>query len=302
LSTIKTWFSAFRFRTLPLSLASIGMGGFLAASIDAFQPAVFIFCIITTVLLQILSNLANDFGDYKNGADSLTRKGPARAVQSGKISPGGMKRAIKLFAFLSLMSGIYLLYLGLDISFNFLGFFLVGIFAILAAIKYTAGNNPYGYSGLGDISVFIFFGLVGVMGTCFLQANYVSFKFLFPAISCGLFSVAVLNINNIRDIESDRQAGKKSVPVRLGPYKARIYHCMLLIGGCLSTLVFMVCNYNFHSPFDFLFLLSFPFFIYNGLVVWKTQDPVLLDPYLRQMALSTLFYVLSFGIGMVLGH
>jgi 1,4-dihydroxy-2-naphthoate octaprenyltransferase len=278
------------------------MGAFLAASIGSFKPIVFIFCIITTIFLQILSNLANDYGDYKNGADSAKRKGPLRAVQSGKISPAGMKRGIKFFAFLSLMSGVYLLYLGLDISFNFFGFFLVGIFAILAAIKYTAGDKPYGYSGLGDISVFLFFGLVGVLGTCFLQAKDVPLKFIFPAISCGLFSVCVLNINNIRDIDSDRLAGKRSIPVRLGLSKARIYHWILLSGACLSTIYFMISYYNFDSPFDFLFLLSFPFIIYNGYKVWKIQDPVLLDPYLKQMALTTLFYVLSFGIGIIAGH
>jgi 1,4-dihydroxy-2-naphthoate octaprenyltransferase len=299
---IKIWFSAFRLRTLPLSIASIGMGGFLAASIDSFQPSIFIFCVITTVLLQILSNLANDYGDYKNGVDGLTRKGPARAVQSGKISPKGMVRAIKFFAFLSLMSGVYLLYLGLDISFNFLGFFLLGLLAILAAIKYTAGAKPYGYSGWGDISVFIFFGLVGVLGTCFLQADYLPLSFLLPAGSCGFFSAAVLNINNIRDIDSDKLAGKRSIPVRLGAYAARIYHWLLLIAGCLCTVFFMLLSYNFNSAFDFLFLLSFPFIIYNGLIVWKTKDPLLLDSCLRLMALSTLFYVFSFGVGILLGH
>jgi 1,4-dihydroxy-2-naphthoate octaprenyltransferase len=302
LSTVKTWLSAFRLRTLPLSLSSIGMGTFLAGSLHSFRPTVFIFCIITTLFLQILSNLANDYGDYKNGADSLNRKGPSRAVHSGKISPKGMIRAIKFFAVLSLMSGLYLLYISLDISFNFLGFFLLGLLAILAAIKYTAGAKPYGYSGMGDLSVFIFFGLVGVLGTCFLQANMVPLKFLLPAISCGFFSVAVLNINNIRDIESDKQAGKMSIPVRLGPFKARIYHWILLIGGCLSTVFFMMFSYKFNNPFDFLFLLSFPFIIYNGILIWKTSDPVLLDPYLKLMALSTLFYVLSFGLGIILGH
>jgi 1,4-dihydroxy-2-naphthoate polyprenyltransferase len=292
------WIKACRLRTLPLSLSSIGMGGFLAAWVHAFKPLIFIFCILTTVLLQILSNLANDYGDFKNGADNVIRKGPTRTVQSGLISPKSMKRAVFVFALLSLFSGLYLLYLGLDISFNFLGFFLLGMLAILAAIKYTAGNNPYGYAGFGDVSVFLFFGLAGVLGTYFLQTNEVSPSLLLPAASCGLFSVAVLNINNIRDIESDAMAGKKSIPVRLGPYKARIYHWCLLFLGCFLILIFTWIKFS--SPVQLIYLASFILMIRNGMVIWNTKEPHLLDPYLKQMSLSTLLFVISFGIGLLL--
>jgi 1,4-dihydroxy-2-naphthoate polyprenyltransferase len=296
--TFNAWIKACRLRTLPLSLSSIGMGGFLAAWVHAFKPLIFIFCILTTVLLQILSNLANDYGDFKNGADSVMRKGPKRAVQSGLISPKAMKWAIIIFSLLSLFSGMYLLYLGLDISFNFLGFFLLGILAILAAIKYTAGRNPYGYAGFGDVSVFFFFGLVGVLGTYFLQTDDLSPSLLLPAASCGLFSVAVLNINNIRDIESDAMAGKKSIPVRLGPYKARIYHWFLLFLACTCSLIFIWIKFT--SGWQLIFLSSFVLMLRNGMVIWNTKEPRLLDPYLKQMSLSTLFYVITFGVGLLL--
>ncbi|MFL5730919.1 MAG: 1,4-dihydroxy-2-naphthoate polyprenyltransferase [Cytophagaceae bacterium] len=295
---LKAWIKASRLRTLPLSLSSIGMGGFLAAWEHSFKPVIFLFCVLTTILLQVLSNLANDYGDFKNGADSVIRKGPQRAVQSGIISPKSMKRAIILFSLLSLVSGVYLLYLGLDITFNFLGFFLLGLLAILAAIKYTAGRNPYGYAGFGDVSVFLFFGLVGVLGTCFLQSSHLDPAMLFPAASCGLFSVAVLNINNIRDIESDAEAGKKSIPVRLGPYKARIYHWSLLFAGCCCALIFTW--YRFSSGLQLIYLISFILMLRNGMVIWKTQEPHLIDPYLKQMSLSTLFFVLTFGVGLLL--
>jgi 1,4-dihydroxy-2-naphthoate polyprenyltransferase len=297
-ATFKAWIRACRLRTLPLSLSSIGMGGFLAAWVHAFKPMIFVFCVLTTILLQVLSNLANDYGDFKNGADSVIRKGPKRAVQSGLISPKSMKRAIITFALLSLFSGIYLLYLGLDISFNFLGFFLLGLLAILAAIKYTAGKNPYGYAGFGDVSVFLFFGLVGVLGTYFLQTNQVSPSLLLPAASCGLFSVAVLNINNIRDIESDALAGKKSIPVRLGHYKARIYHWCLLFLGCFSALIFTWIKFS--SAVQLIYLISFILMIRNGLMIWNTKEPQLLDPYLKQMSLSTLFFVFTFGLGLLM--
>lgn len=177
-------------------------------------------------------------------------------------------------------------------------FFGLGILCIIAAIKYTAGKNPYGYAGLGDISVFTFFGLVGVLGTYYLHGQDFSSDLILPAISCGMFSVAVLNVNNIRDIESDEVAGKKSIPVRLGPKKARIYHWIILAGGLLSTIIFLIIHYQ--SLTNLLVLLSFPLIIYNGISVSKKQTAMELDPYLKQMALSTLFYVIAFGLGFVL--
>ena len=294
---IKAWISAFRPRTLPLALSSIGMGSFLAATHQKFNLPVVLLCALTTILLQVLSNLANDYGDSQHGADSLHREGPKRAVQAGAISASEMKRGMLITGIMSLISGILLLYVafGLEGIYLFLVFLGLGLLCIWAAVSYTAGNNPYGYAGLGDISVFVFFGLVGVLGTFFLQTQEFLSQVIWPAASLGFFSTGVLNINNIRDIRSDELAGKRSVPVRLGPKLARVYHWLLLLAGLGCAFIYVVQQYK--SPWQFLFLLTLPLFIYNGIRVYKLQTPAQLDPYLKQMALSTMLFVLLFGIG-----
>lgn len=297
--TFKIWLQAIRLRTLFLALASIAMGTFLAAANNKFNLLITVLCSLTAIFLQILSNLSNDYGDFVNGADSVHRVGPTRVVQSGQITTGSMRRAIWLFTILSLGTGFYLLIVAIKFSpLNFFGLFMIGILAIIAAIKYTAGKNPYGYSGLGDISVFIFFGWVGVMGTYFLQAGGLESSLFLPATSCGLFSVAVLNINNIRDIESDKRAGKMSIPVRIGRHKAKIYHWVLLLSGILCAVIFTILNYTHYA--QWLFLLSLPLLIKNGIMTWKIQNPTALNPYLKQMAISTLIFVLCFGTGLLL--
>lgn len=294
----KNWIQAFRLRTLPLSLSCIGMGGFLAAAADKFDGLLFTLCCVTTIFLQVLSNLANDYGDSIHGADSAERKGPSRAVQSGAISSTQMRNAVIIFSLLSLASGLLLLFLAFGNNWQGILFFLgLGLLSILAAIGYTVGKKPYGYMGLGDFSVLIFFGLVGVLGSYYLFAQQVSWLEVLPALSCGLFSIAVLNVNNIRDIESDRLAGKYSIPVRIGKQKATVYHWILLISGILSALFY--CLLSYRTPWQFLFLLSVPFFIKNGLaVVQKPSEE--LDPFLKQLAISTLFFVISFGIGLII--
>ncbi len=295
----KAWITAFRLRTLPLALSSIGMGAFIAAIQNAFNGAIFGFCALTTVLLQILSNLANDYGDTVNGADSDERTGPARMVQSGLISLGEMRKAMGVFILLALGSGIYLLYLAFGFDWEaFLFFFGLGVLSILAALAYTAGRKPYGYIGLGDLSVFIFFGLIGVLGSYYLYTQDLAWDLILPAASCGLFSVAVLNVNNIRDIESDQKAGKFSIPVRIGRSKAVVYHWFLLIGGLLSAVAYVTLNFN--SPLQLLFLLVSPLIIKNGMAVSTKTASDQLDPYLKQMAISTLLFVLLFGIGNLL--
>ena len=205
----KAWLHAFRLRTLPLSLSCIGMAGFLAAAAGKFDLVLFLLCCITTIFLQVLSNLANDYGDSIHGADHAERKGPTRAVQSGAISLSQMRNAVILFSLLSLVSGVMLLLLSFGTDWLAIFFFFgLGLLSILAAIGYTVGKKPYGYIGLGDISVLIFFGLVGVMGSFYLFTHQISWLEVLPALSCGLFSIAVLNVNNIRDIDSDRMAGK----------------------------------------------------------------------------------------------
>ena len=297
-ATIKPWINAIRLRTLPLSLASIGMGSFLAAYAGKFSLQIFCFCALTTIFLQILSNLANDYGDTKHGADSTDRKGPMRMVQSGLISKKAMRVAIILLIILSLASGVYLLYLAFGLNQQaFITFLLIGIASILAAIAYTAGSKPYGYAGLGDLSVLIFFGFVGVIGSYYLYTLEIYPGLILPALSCGFFSIAVLNLNNIRDIESDKLAGKLSIPVRLGRKRAIIYHQFLLIGGTASALAFAILEVK-NWP-AFLFLLVIPLLVKNFIAVKKIEDPRKLDPYLKQMAVSTLAFVILFGLGLL---
>lgn len=275
------------------------MGSFLAASRGSFDGFILTFCISTTIFLQVLSNLANDYGDTMNGADSGEREGPARAVQLGAISLVSMKRAISAFTLFSLVSGLSLLYITFGWDWNSLFFFLgLGVLSIIAAITYTAGRKPYGYAGLGDLSVLLFFGLVGVMGSSYLYMQMIEWSFILPAMSCGLFSVAVLNINNIRDIESDQKAGKYSIPVRLGREKAIIYHWVLIFSGIGASILFTVLYSQNYS--QWLFLLATPLLIKNVIGVSKNKDAKTIDPYLKQMAISTLLFVLLFGVGLML--
>lgn len=290
------WLGAFRLRTLPLALSSVAMGGFLAHDAGAFRWDIFLLCIFTTVFLQILSNLANDYGDSIHGADSATRKGPSRAVQSGVITANEMRGAILIFTTLSFLSGIILLWIAFGSHWGALLFFLLlGLLSIGAAITYTVGRKPYGYSGLGDLSVLFFFGFAGVTGSYYLFTKTISVYEFLPALSLGLFAVAVLNINNIRDIESDKMAGKRSVPVRLGRKKAIIYHWALLAVAVCASLAYTLLRLT--SLWQFLFVLSVPLFLRNALAV-KRNPPELLDPYLKQMAISTLLFVLLFGAGL----
>jgi 1,4-dihydroxy-2-naphthoate octaprenyltransferase len=299
-SITKAWLAAARPRTLPLALASIALGAFLAAADNVLNLPVVILAALTAIFLQILSNLANDYGDSVHGADHVERLGPARAVQSGQISARAMRLAIVLVALLAAVSGIALLWLafGSQALLLLLLFTLLGAVAIGAAVTYTAGRKPYGYAGLGDIAVLIFFGWVGVLGTYFLQARQLEWTLFLPATSCGLLAVAVLNINNIRDMHSDKMAGKYSIPVRLGASRARRYHWALLAGAVLTAGLYVILNFS--SAWQFLFLLAVPLLWRNGTNVAHTFDPRRLNPLLKQMSLTTLFFILTFGVGQLL--
>jgi len=291
--------AAARPRTLPLALSSIGLGSFLAAWQDQFTWSVFLLASFTTIFLQVLSNLANDYGDFVHGADSITREGPSRAVQSGAIPAKSMKIALYVFIVLSLASGITLLIVALGAKKElFIIFLTLGISAIIAAIAYTNGKKPYGYIGLGDIFVLIFFGIVGVLGTYYLHTKSLDYTMLLPALSCGFFSTGVLNVNNIRDIKSDMEAGKKSIPVRIGKSNAVIYHAFLLLAGFVFSIIFIIIHYQ--SPWQFLFLVSIPLFIMNVYYINKYSNSSELDPWLRQLAIATMFFVILFGLGLLL--
>lgn len=297
----EAWISAMRPRTLPLAMACILMGSFLAAADGSFRWTVTILSVVTAVLLQILSNLANDYGDSVHGADHVERTGPQRAVQAGLITAQTMKRAMIGFALLAAVSGIGLLWVafGAQALVWLLVFLVLGGAAIWAAINYTAGSNPYGYAGLGDIFVLVFFGWVGVMGTYFLQTQTLNWVMMLPATSCGLLAVAVLNINNIRDIESDKKAGKQSIPVRIGLQKARQYHWALLAGAFLMAVLYVALNFN--SLWQFLFVLVGPLLVRNGTAVSRTTEPMKINPLLKQMSIITLAFILVFGLGQIIG-
>lgn len=299
MSSAKAWLTAFRLRTLPLALSSIGMGSVLAAYIGQHRWEVTLLASWTTIVLQVLSNLANDYGDSVHGIDSDKREGPARMVQSGAISLPLMKRALYLFAGLALLSGLALLYVAVGNNWQlFLLFLGLGLLAILAAVTYTAGARPYGYIGLGDLSVFLFFGLLAVIGTFYLHTGSFDATYLLPASSCGLFATAVLNVNNIRDISSDTAAGKRSIPVMLGRKRAVIYHWLLLAGGILTAALYILTT---NAPLlTWLFLLSVPMLLVNGINITRKSKAAELDPYLKQMVFSTLLFVLTFSLGLLL--
>lgn len=296
----QAWLAAMRPRTLPLAIACIGMGGFLAAARGSFRWEIVALCVLTAVFLQILSNLANDYGDAVHGADAAGRIGPVRVVQSGLITPQTMRLAIGAFALLSALSGLLLVWL----AFGAEGLLLAGLFALLgalaigAAVTYTAGSKPYGYAGLGDLAVLIFFGWVAVLGTYFLQAQSLAWTLWLPATAMGLLSVGVLNVNNIRDLVSDAKAGKRTVPVRLGPRRARIYHLVLLVTAVFLTFIYTLIAY--HSPWQFLFLLSLPLLIGNMRGVWQSEHPDQVAPYLKQMVMTSLLFALTFGLGQLI--
>lgn len=300
MTAISHWISAFRLRTLPLALSSILLGCFLAYAHGTFSWPVAVLAVSTTLLLQILSNLANDYGDSVSGVDGEHRVGPSRSVQGGAISALAMKRAIYIFIALSLVSGIGLILAGAaQVGWQTaLLFFGLGLAAIAAAIKYTMGKHPYGYRGLGDLFVLLFFGWVGVLGTYFLHAHQLETVLLLPATAVGLLAVAVLNLNNMRDHQSDARSGKHTLVVKIGFRSAKVYHTALLVGAALSAGLYIVLTQS--SPWQWLFVLILPILGLNLKTVWQAEDPQRLDPELKKIALSALLFALTFGIGALL--
>lgn len=299
MAKLKYWIEAFRLRTLPLALSTILMGSFLAVASGNYDYKVIALALITTLLLQTLSNLANDYGDGLKGTDNHDRLGPMRALQSGQIRPEQMKVAIYIFVILSLISGVLLIieafgsdwYLGLI-------FLLLGISAIAAAIKYTVGKKAYGYYGFGDIFVFIFFGLIAVIGSYFLNTLSFDYSIILPAISMGLFSTAVLNLNNMRDIKNDLASGKKTLAAKMGLEKAKKYHLLLISFGMLAAIVYT--RINFTSAWNMIYLICFPMLLLQLRNIFRIHNQRLLDPYLKKLALTTLLFSVLFGIGLIL--
>ncbi|GGE19817.1 1,4-dihydroxy-2-naphthoate octaprenyltransferase [Psychroflexus salis] len=283
---LKAWISAARLRTLPLSVAGILVGSTYAQINGYFNLIIFCLALATTLALQILSNFANDYGDGVKGTDNHERIGPMRALQSGIINDREMKIGIIITSCIALILTVALIYVsfGSENLLYSLAFIALGLLAIYAAIKYTVGNSAYGYRGLGDLFVFLFFGLVSVIGTYFLYSQKLDSLIVYPAISIGLLSTAVLNLNNMRDLESDKKANKITLAVKLGITKAKQYHASL-IGIALACLVYYI--YSLAENLHYISLLAFIPLLMHLSKVSKTKQNKLFDPELKKVALST---------------
>lgn len=303
MSKFQSWLYAFRLRTLPLAFSSIITGSAIAFADnrESFSWPVFVLLLVTTLSLQILSNLANDYGDSEKGTDNDERIGPKRAVQAGMLSFAEIKAGIVVAVLFALVFGSALVKeatKGLDSSYGIF-FFVLGLGAITAAIKYTVGKNAYGYQGLGDLFVLLFFGIVGVCGSYYLLAHQLHYSVLLPALSIGAFASGVLNLNNLRDRESDAKAGKNSLVVKIGEENAKKYHTALIITGFVASLVYVVLNFT--STMQFLFIIILPLFRKHLATVWKIEDPREFDPLLKQLAIGTFIFSLLFSAGIIIG-
>ena len=297
---LSIWISTMRLRTLPLSISGIILASFLAYYNGAFNWGICILAIITTLSFQILSNLANDYGDGIKGTDNENRIGPERSIQSGKISPEELFNAIKINILISIFFASFLIFVAFGVK-NFLLtliFFIVGIFSVVAAIRYTMGNNAYGYRGLGDVFVFVFFGLVSVIGCYVLFAKQIDHVAFLPACTIGLLSAAVLNLNNMRDIKSDKASNKITLAVKLGEKKSRIYHNILIISAIILSGLFGILYYM--SPYNLIFILAYIPLLIHLKKVNSIKNAKLLDPELKKLALTTVLLSILMGIGHIL--
>lgn len=285
-----------RLRTLPLSLAGVGLGLSLAAADYRISWGVASLVALTTVCLQILSNLSNELGDVLRGTDTPGRLGPAYGLNSGELGIPDMKRLIALFVVLSIVSGTAMtaLSFGTLLGLTPILVLMLGGGAIMGAMRYTLGRNPYGYRGLGDFYVFVFFGLVSVLGSYFVAAHTIpSWWLLLPASSIGCFSVGVLNVNNIRDMKSDA-ATRQTVAIRLGEKRAKVYQSVLVVLGWACMLAYGCVR--FFDPWHFLFVLTLPLFVLHLRGVW-TRSGKELDPMLPLLVIATFLFALLGGAG-----
>ena len=303
MAKFKTWIKAARPRTVLLSFSGVLLGAFLsvaASRSDIFATAgrsgrqVVLFAALTAILLQVLSNLANDYGDFKKGIDSAKRIGPQREMQSGSITEREMKRGMAFVTTLCLIAGALLIFVFARLSWQELAVFAaLGLGAVLAALLYTLGKHPYGYRGLGDLYCFLFFGWAAVFGTFYLATKSLDFSVLLPASAMGFLSNAVLNINNMRDYENDKASGKNSLVVKLGLKKAFAYHCLLIGGAFVCLTVYLVLK---HAPvYSYMFLWLFLLFFKDLKAIKKTK-PEELDPFLGHQVRNTFLLVVVYGV------
>ncbi|KFF12235.1 1,4-dihydroxy-2-naphthoate prenyltransferase [Chryseobacterium soli] len=302
------WIKAARLRTLPLSLSGIIMGAFIAkwrlwGEGGTWDWKIFALALLVTLLYQILSNYANDYGDGIKGTDAKrSTSAEARAVASGKITAKQMKNAVILFSVLSFAATVALLYVAFIPQYmkEFYIFIGLGVASILAAIGYTVGKKPYGYMGLGDLFVFIFFGLVSVCGSYFLFTKTFSWDILLPGTAVGMMSMAVLNLNNMRDIESDKLSGKNSLALRIGFKNAMIYEMVLLQLPLILILIFLAINGFIQSQNYYVFIvmiLIIPFAKLRRRIM-SVKEPKELDQFLKQVGILTFTMAVLTAIGL----
>lgn len=301
-SKLAIWITAARLRTLPLSLAGIILGNGIAYSHGEFSVQIFILSLLTTMAFQVLSNLANDYGDGIKGTDNEQRLGPSRVLQQGLLSPTEMKKGIIYVSIISLIFTILLI----TVSFSIndlpiaLFFLLLGIAAIISAIKYTVGNSAYGYFALGDLFVFIFFGGVSVLGAHYLQSQSIDNSLVFLAVAIGLLSTAVLNLNNMRDVDNDRNSNKITIPILLGTVRSRYYHSFLVLFPFIMAGYYTLANeIGFYGYLYLIFLVPLGIHLKK---VWLCQNPKLLDPELKKVALITFFFSMLYVGGIILSQ
>jgi 1,4-dihydroxy-2-naphthoate octaprenyltransferase len=284
MATTKSWIKAARPRTLPLALSGIIMGCGLSWFYGAIDPLVSVLAIVTATLIQVFSNFANDYGDSQRGTDNEFRLGPTRTVQSGEITQKEMETGMMTVGGLSLLIGTWLVYAGTwyHSKAAFFGFIGLGILSLIAAYFYTAGKKSYGYLGLGDLFVFLFFGLLPVPGVFYLNAAKLPASVFLPALT----------------IENDRNSGKITIPVRIGAQNSRIYHTFLITGGWVTAIIYTALH--FQSYWQLIYLITLPLFMVDLVLVFRIQNNKALDPFLKKLALSTLAFTLLFCIGLVI--
>ncbi len=294
-NNLQIWVQAARLRTLPLSVSGIIMGNALALSHNDFSFIIFLLSILTAIAFQIVSNFANDYGDGIKGTDNEQRIGPKRVLQQGLLTSKNLKRGILVSVLVSIILSIALIYesLGVDKLLFSVLFILLAIGAVAAAIKYTVGTNPYGYSGLGDLFVFIFFGWVSVIGSYFLQINSIDLSIVLFATSVGLLSVAVLNLNNMRDIENDLNSSKITLAVRLGGYKAKVYHFFLI---SIAIILFFIGIGEQPLLIKTIYTLVFVPLFLHLYRVFNVKEPKQFDPELKKLALTIFFISIVFFV------
>lgn len=300
MANFNSWLNAARLRTLPLSISGILVGSSIAVAQDQFHAVIFTLAIATTLGLQILSNFANDYGDFVKGTDNEDRVGPQRSMQSGLITRREMYWGMVGTGIVTFLFAVLLIFVAFGSRNAFYGLFFLflGIAAIVAAVKYTVGDSAYGYRGLGDVFVFLFFGLVGVYGCYFLYTIEWDWRVLLPAAAIGLLSAGVLNLNNMRDRAADAKANKNTLVVKIGAENAKQYHYILILSAFACIILYSA--FSFSGIDDLLYLPAFIPLLFHLKTVMENENPVLLDPELKKLALSTFFLAILFSIGQIL--